>query len=285
MSKNIIIQEGGLGKQLTVDRLKTNLVGSGSCLWMPEDEAQLTTKTITENGTYKASDDGYYGYSEVIVNIANAGTATGTDGDGDEAVAHTDPGTGELVTDKVPSSIQVITPPTNPYGIYQNGQAIVTDGMVVKSYLATGGEYGTVPNGEIILNPTTAVYDQSTDTGGYDEATIDASVLYDPDAITQPVAAISEIVETTNNPKGTITYTPYGNSYLFLLENETVTIPAAIVTTNGSGYREKGVYEDSSRNYDVTRTANLSNNTRVSHTPYGYVQGASSVKSNSSFVV
>jgi hypothetical protein len=27
MSKNISIQEGGIGKQLTVDKLKTNLVG------------------------------------------------------------------------------------------------------------------------------------------------------------------------------------------------------------------------------------------------------------------
>lgn len=27
MSKNITIQEGGVGKQLTVDKLRTNLVG------------------------------------------------------------------------------------------------------------------------------------------------------------------------------------------------------------------------------------------------------------------
>lgn len=166
MSKNITIQEGGVAKQLTVDKLKTNLVSSGTCLWVPEDEVQLTTKTITENGTYRAADDGYYGYSEVIV--SGQGTATGTDGDGDEAVAHTDPGTGELVIDKVPSSIRVITPPTNPYGIYQDGQAISTDGMVVKAYLETGGEYGTVPNGEITLNPSTAAYDASTDHGGYE---------------------------------------------------------------------------------------------------------------------
>ena len=163
MSKNIIIQEGGIGKQLTVDKLKTNLVGSGTCLWVPEDEVQLGTKTITENGTYKASNDGYYGYEQVVVNVANVGTVTGTDGDGDEAVAYTDPTTGELVIDKVPSRIEVVTPPTNPYGIYTNGQTISTNGMVVKAYLASGSEYGTVPLGEITINPTTAVYDRTTD--------------------------------------------------------------------------------------------------------------------------
>ena len=169
MSKNITIQEGGVAKQLTVNKLKTSLVDSGTCLWVPEDEVQLTTKTITENGTYKASDDGYYGYEQVIVNIANAGVATGTDGDGDEAVVSTDPETGGFVEEKVPSRIAVITPPTNPYGIYTDGQSISTDGMVVKAYLQTGGEYGTVPNGEITLNPTTAVYDASTDRPGGEE--------------------------------------------------------------------------------------------------------------------
>lgn len=35
MSKNINIQEGGIGKQLTVDKLKTNLVDGGTQLWVP----------------------------------------------------------------------------------------------------------------------------------------------------------------------------------------------------------------------------------------------------------
>lgn len=175
VSKSIIIQEGGVGKQLTVEKLKTNLVGGGTCLWVPESEVALTTKTITESGTYKASDDGYYGYSQVNVNIAGGGAVTGKDDDGDDVVAHVDPETGKIVEDKVPSSISVITPPTNPYGIYQNEQAISNDGMVVKSYLQTGGEYGTVPNSEITLDPTTAMYDPETDctTGTKDGKSID----------------------------------------------------------------------------------------------------------------
>lgn len=161
MGKNITIQEGGLGVQLTVDKLKTNLVGGGTCLWVPEDSVSLGTKYITADGEYNASSDGYYGYSKVTV--SGVGTATGLDDDGDEVVAKPDPETGKLETEKVPSRIEVITPPTNPYGIYMNGQTITTDGMVVKAYLASGGKYGTVPNVQIVLDPTTAVYDKSTD--------------------------------------------------------------------------------------------------------------------------
>lgn len=164
MSKDVIIQEGGVGKTITADKLRTAVVGGGDCSWVPEDETLLTTKTISENGTYRASDDGYYGYSEVTVN--GIGVATGKDGDGDDAVAYTDPNTGDLVEQKVPSSIEVVTPPTNPYGIYVDGQTITKDGMVVKAYLASGDEYGTVSNDEITINPTRAVYDASHDESG-----------------------------------------------------------------------------------------------------------------------
>lgn len=157
MSKNITIQEGGTGKSMTVDKLKTALNSGGTCLWVPEDEVQLTTKHITEDGTYKASDDGYYGYSEVTV--SGIGVATGKDSNGDAAVVYTDPETGNLVEEKLPESIEVVTPPTNPYGIYANGQTITKDGMVVKAYTAGGVEYCIVPNEEVTISPTTAAYD------------------------------------------------------------------------------------------------------------------------------
>lgn len=169
MSKNIVIQEGGIGKQLTVDKLKTNLVG-GSCLWVPEVEINLGMKSISENGTYKASDDGYYGYSEVTVN--GVGSVTGRDPTtGEEVEVHRDPTTGEIVETPIPTEISVIEPPTNPYGIYQNGQTITKDGMVVKAYGANGSEMQTVPIGEITINPTVAVYDPATDTGGWSDGT------------------------------------------------------------------------------------------------------------------
>lgn len=161
MSKNITIQEGGLAKQLTANKLRTNLVGGGTCLWVPEDETLLGTKNISKNGTYRASDDGLYGYSEVTV--SGVGTATGKDpdGSGDDAQATVDPETGDIVITKLPSSICVITPPTNPYGVYTDGQAITKDGMVVKGYFKSGGEWGIVPNNEITLDPANADYSKT----------------------------------------------------------------------------------------------------------------------------
>jgi len=183
MSKNITIQEGGIAKQLTVDKLKTNLVGGGTCLWVPEDETVLGTKNITENGTYKAVDDGYYGYSEVTVSGIGAVTGKDPDGSGDDAQATVDPETGVIVINKLPSSIRVIRPPTNPYGIYMDGQAIAKDGMVVKAYDVNGDEMQIVPNGEITLNPSTAVYDPATDvqyyvSGGIHAVGVLASNIY-----------------------------------------------------------------------------------------------------------
>lgn len=106
MSKNITIQEGGVARTLSgVEKIVTNVVGGGTQNWVPEDEAanyvttgelsvsengtyyasddgyigfskvevdtpsRLTSKTITENGTYDASDDGYDGFSSVDVNV------------------------------------------------------------------------------------------------------------------------------------------------------------------------------------------------------------------------
>jgi len=161
MSKNIVIQEGGTGKQLTVDKLKTDIVGGGTCLWVPEDTTQLGTKHISENGTYRASNDGYYGYSEVTV--SGIGSVTGRDPEtGEDVAVSTDPETGEIVTTVLPTEIRVIEPPTNPYGVYVDGQTITKDGMVVKAYSAKGEEMQVVPIGEITINPTTASMDETT---------------------------------------------------------------------------------------------------------------------------
>lgn len=177
MSKNITIQEGGVAKSLTVDKLKTDLVGGGTCNWVPEDETQLITKSVTKNGTYNASSDGAYGYSKVVVNVAG-GSVTGKGSDGNTHTYSVDD-QDNIVDEVIPDTIAVTTPPTNPYGIYQNGQNITTEGMVVKAYNGDGTEYGTVPLDEITISPTTAVYDPSTDPGpgGTDTATSDISSI------------------------------------------------------------------------------------------------------------
>lgn len=160
MSKNIVIQEGGIGKQLTADKLKTILVGGGTCLWVPEDETQLGTKYVSENGTYKASDDGYYGFSEFTV--SGVGTATGKDGDGDQAQTTVDPETGDLVTKKLIESIQITTPPAKT--TYQDGETLAFSGLVVHGYSSTGRDMGVIPLNKLSISPTTAAYDAETAT-------------------------------------------------------------------------------------------------------------------------
>ena len=147
MSKNITIQEGGVGKQLTVDKLRTNLVGGGTCLWVPEDEVPLGRKRISENGTFKAGDDGLYGYSQVTVR--GIGVVTGKKQDGKEYTVTTDTN-GNIVEKSVPTSIVITTNPTKM--AYDDGDTIDYTGMVVKAYDANGNIWdndGAYPNGVI----------------------------------------------------------------------------------------------------------------------------------------
>lgn len=156
MSKNIVIQEGGVGKQLTADKLKTNLVSGGTCLWVPEEDVQLTTKTITKNGTYKASKDGYYGYDKVIVNVAGGGSISGKGADGNEYSVDVDEN-GNIVETKIPSSIRITTPPTytGPYG---DRAYISFDGLVVTAYDVKGNSMGEVPFDELVFPVTVTDY-------------------------------------------------------------------------------------------------------------------------------
>lgn len=153
MSKNIVINEGGIGKQLTVDKLRTNLVGGGTCLWVPEDGTSLGTKYITENGTYRASNDGYYGYSEVTV--SGIGSVTGKDPDtGEDVTVTKDPDTGEIVETVVAAEIRVTTAPTKT--TYTNGENIDFSGIVVHAYSSTGRDIGEIPFNELVFPVTKA---------------------------------------------------------------------------------------------------------------------------------
>lgn len=179
MSKNIIIQEGGNGKQLTAAKLKTALVGGGNCLWVPEDETQLTTKYISENGTFTAEAEGYYGFSEVTV--SGIGDCYGHDSDGDYAVAHEVDG--NIVIDKLPSSIRVITPPSKEF--YSDGESIDLTGIVVRAYTENGALWtdadhpnGVLPIEELSTNPTVVHYDPTYDNVIYsnDDFTVNATL-------------------------------------------------------------------------------------------------------------
>lgn len=72
--RNVLIHEGGTIKTLSeVAKIKTYLAEGDFCYWVPEDAVRLGTLTVSMDGTYRASDSGYYGYSEVTV--TGAGTA------------------------------------------------------------------------------------------------------------------------------------------------------------------------------------------------------------------
>lgn len=159
MSKSITIKEGGQDKTLTVDKLRTALSGGGSCLWIPEDSAKLGKKTVNENGTYKASDDSLYGYSEVTVR--GVGVASGKDNDGHDVVAYTDPVTGKIKTESSPESISIVTLPTKT--AYLDGETIDFTGLTVRALMGDGSAYdaegypgGMIPTGELTFPETVA---------------------------------------------------------------------------------------------------------------------------------
>jgi len=168
--KNPSIFEGGIARAFSgIKKLFTRQSGSDDLIaWVPESDRQLTTKYITQNGVYRASDDGYYAYSSVTVNVSTTDSVTGKDPvTGEDVVVKPDPETGELVETVVPSSIQITTPPTftGPYG---DGAYISFDGMVVKAYKGDGTLWtdenhpdGVIPFEELILPMTIAHYDGS----------------------------------------------------------------------------------------------------------------------------
>ena len=73
MAKNIVIAEGGTAKSFTAKKIKTKLKGSGTCNWVPEDEAidyvNIKDKTFTAKGTYKPSDFNCDAFGEITVDV------------------------------------------------------------------------------------------------------------------------------------------------------------------------------------------------------------------------
>lgn len=132
-------------------------------------QPDLDTLDVSSNGTYTAPSG--TGYSPVYVNV-EATQITGTMPDGNEYIIEKDPTTGEYITDsttgeivqtKVPSAIDIITEPTKK--TYEDGETIVTTGMVIKLYngdgtLFTDNAYpdSILPNNYVTLNPTKSKY-------------------------------------------------------------------------------------------------------------------------------
>ena len=170
--KNLSIKEGGRAKSFSANRIYVRQPGSNLLVpYVPLDtKTPLGSKSITKNGTYKASEDGKYAWDSVSVNIDRTKYVSGRGADGQEHVIRNDGDASSPLTDMiVPASIKVIKPPTftGPYGYNAN---IMTSGMVVKAYKADGSVYvdsqypnGVIPLSEITIDPMTAIYDPSKD--------------------------------------------------------------------------------------------------------------------------
>ena len=115
MDRDVSINVGRVSRQFSgVKKLETRNAGQdysgGFTIWVPEDDVQLTTKTITANGTYKAEDDGDYGWSQVTVNVDPSdpgSTVVGTDPDDGEEYAVVVGDDGELEKTRLPVSISI----------------------------------------------------------------------------------------------------------------------------------------------------------------------------------
>ena len=202
MAQRAIIGINGdlIGFDEQLDKIRTPGIGTSSVTWVPDADTRCTTLHVTANGTYNAAQRGDYGYDYVTVSVPGS-SVTGRDPDtGEEVVVSTDPDTGEIIETVVPVEIRVIEPPTNPYGIYVDGQTIGKDGMVVKAYSANGDEMQVVPNGEITLNPTQAVYDSSQDVGRHGTATVEDTSGLSADTIAAlPIPYGSQVIGSSQN--------------------------------------------------------------------------------------
>lgn len=123
----------------------------------------LTTKTITENGTYNASDDNADGYSQVTVNVASGG------------------GSGGVETCKL--TINVITPPSNdPEWSIDIYPAILSDSAPINLNANNQSAEIVLPeNGMFAMSTSNTInYVDTSDWGIFDEVGVANDYVYNP---------------------------------------------------------------------------------------------------------
>lgn len=159
MPKDITIKKDGASTIYSgVERIKTHEIESGTTVWIADDETKTGTKTVKKNGTYKAANDGFYGYSKVIVKTK--AKAIGKKQDGKTYGVGVDDN-GNLYEELEPDRIKITTQPTKLQ--YNDGEDIDFTGGVVKAYsdantIWEGQGYtgGIIPLNELTLKPAKA---------------------------------------------------------------------------------------------------------------------------------
>ena len=70
---NIAIYEGGKAARMNgVSRITTDDGNDGKVTWVPQSERQTGTLYVSQNGTYRAEDEGLHSWSKVTVRLAGA---------------------------------------------------------------------------------------------------------------------------------------------------------------------------------------------------------------------
>ena len=70
MSVDITIKQAGVAQDIDgATKIHVNKYGSGSTNYVPMSDVGLLPLSVTQNGTYKASDAGVYGFSQASVNV------------------------------------------------------------------------------------------------------------------------------------------------------------------------------------------------------------------------
>jgi len=61
-----------------LSKIRTKNIDGSNVTWVPDVDTKCVPFTITENGTYNASDSGKYGFDPITVSINGAGSVHGT---------------------------------------------------------------------------------------------------------------------------------------------------------------------------------------------------------------
>ena len=146
------------------------------------DEAVLTTKTVTANGTYAASSDSADGYSSVTVNVSGGSLGT-------KSISAN--GTYNATDDSLDGYSAVTVAVPNSYGSGDEGKVVSSGALVAQTAYGTvtaNGTYDTTTNDSITVNvsggatlttktiTTNGTYNASSDSAdGYSQVTVNVS--------------------------------------------------------------------------------------------------------------
>lgn len=164
MSKNIIIKKNGVDTTFSnIAKIRVKTPDGNSKEWVPADECDLGQLSVTANGTYKASESGFYGFSKAIVNVPETNLVLGAD-----------PDTGKLsaifsyngVAKKTVTPAKILITHLPNKTTYVDGETIDYDGLIVKVYNLDGTLFkvGTfyydqsIPSSQLVKPVETATY-------------------------------------------------------------------------------------------------------------------------------